>query len=160
MTTDPRITPCLWFDFNAEAAVAHYCAIFKDARIEKVARYGASQPGPEGAVLTILFSIEGQSFLALNGGPQFPFTPAISLIVNCDDQEEVDAYWEKLSAGGAKGRCGWLTDKFGVSWQIVPRALPELLTSGGAEQANRVMKAVLAMDKLDIAAVRRAASPN
>ncbi len=160
MTPEKRITPCLWFNFNAEAAVAHYCAIFNDARIERIARYGPDQPGPEGAVMTILFSIEGQRFLALNGGPQFPFTPAISLIVNCDEQAEVDGYWERLSEGGAKGRCGWLTDKFGVSWQIAPRALPELLTSGDAGQANRVMKAVLAMDKLDIAAVRRAAGPN
>jgi predicted 3-demethylubiquinone-9 3-methyltransferase (glyoxalase superfamily) len=160
MTSDQRITPCLWFNFNAEEAVAHYCAIFKNARIEKVARYGANQPGPEGAVMTMLFTIEGQRFLALNGGPQFPFTPSISLIVNCDGQAELDDYWERLSAGGAKGRCGWLTDKFGVSWQIVPRALPEMLTDGGAEQANRVMKAVLTMDKLDIAAVRRAAGPN
>ena len=160
MTTQQRITPCLWFNFNAEEAVAHYCAIFADSRIEKVARYGPGQPGPEGAVMTILFSIEGQTFLALNGGPQFPFTSAISLIVNCDDQAEVDDYWERLSEGGAKGPCGWLTDKFGVSWQIVPRELPELLTSGDAGQANRVMKAVLAMSKLDIAAVRRAAGPN
>jgi predicted 3-demethylubiquinone-9 3-methyltransferase (glyoxalase superfamily) len=160
MMTQQRITPCLWFNFNAEEAVAHYCAIFEDARIEKIAHYGPHQPGPEGAVMTILFSIEGQRFLALNGGPQFPFTSAISLIVNCDNQAEVDDYWERLSAGGAKGPCGWLTDKFGVSWQIVPRALPELLTSGDAEQANRVMKAVLAMGKLDIAAVRRAAGPN
>jgi predicted 3-demethylubiquinone-9 3-methyltransferase (glyoxalase superfamily) len=160
MTAPQRITPCLWFNSNADAAVAHYCAIFKEARIESITRYGPSQPGPEGAVMTILFSIEGQSFLALNGGPQFPFTPAISLIVHCDDQAEIDEYWERLSAGGAKGRCGWLTDKFGVSWQIVPRALPDFLTGGNPEQANRVMKAVLAMDKLDIAAVRRAAGAN
>ena len=159
MTADPRITPCLWFNFNAEAAIAHYCAIFKDARVERIARYGADQPGPKGAVLTILFSIEGQSFLALNGGPQFPFTPAISLIVNCDGQGEIDAYWERLSEGGAKGRCGWLTDKFGVSWQIVPRTLHDLLIGGDVEQASRVMKAVLAMDKLDFAAIQRAAGP-
>jgi len=160
MTSEQRITPCMWFNFNGEEAVAHYCAIFKDAKIEKIARYGPNQPGPEGAVMTILFSLDGQRFLALNGGPQFPFTAAVSLIVNCDDQAELDDYWERLSAGGAKGRCGWLTDKFGVSWQIVPRALPELLTNSDAEQGNRVMKAVLTMDKLDIAAVRRAASPN
>ena len=110
--------------------------------------------------MTILFSIDGQSFLALNGGPQFPHTPAISLIVNCETQAELDEYWRRLSEGGAKGPCGWLTDKFGVSWQIVPRELPELLTSGDVDQANRVMKAVLAMGKLDIAAVRRAAGPN
>ena len=160
MTPAQRITPCLWFNFNAEAAVGHYCAIFKNAQIDKVVHYGPGQPGPEGAVMTILFAIEGQSFLALNGGPKFPFTSAISLIVNCDSQAEVDAYWERLSAGGAKGRCGWLTDKFGVSWQIVPRQLTELLTGGDADQANRVMKAVLAMGKFDIAAVRRAAGPN
>ena len=103
MMTQQRITPCLWFNFNAEEAVAHYCAIFEDARIEKIAHYGPHQPGPEGAVMTILFSIEGQRFLALNGGPQFPFTSAISLIVNCDNQAEVDDYWERLSEGGAKG---------------------------------------------------------
>jgi len=160
MTPQQRVTPCLWFNFNAEEAVARYCAIFRDARIETIVRYGPDQPGPEGAVMTILFTIEGQSFLALNGGPQFPFTPAISLIVNCDDQEEVDLYWARLSEGGAKGPCGWLTDKYGVSWQIVPRALPELLTSGDADQANRVMKTVLGMGKIDLAAVRRAAGPN
>jgi predicted 3-demethylubiquinone-9 3-methyltransferase (glyoxalase superfamily) len=160
MTCEQRITPCLWFNFNAEEAVAHYCAIFDDARIERIAHYGPDQPGPEGAVMTILFSIDGQSFLALNGGPQFPHTPAISLIVNCETQAELDEYWRRLSEGGAKGPCGWLTDKFGVSWQIVPRELPELLTSGDVDQANRVMKAVLAMGKLDIAAVRRAAGPN
>jgi predicted 3-demethylubiquinone-9 3-methyltransferase (glyoxalase superfamily) len=160
MMSQQRITPCLWFNFNAEEAVAHYCAIFNGARVERIVRYGPDQPGTEGAVMTILFTIEGQSFLALNGGPQFLFTPAISLVVNCDDQAEVDDYWERLSEGGAKGRCGFLTDKFGVTWQIVPRALPELLTSGDAGQANRVMRAVLAMGKLDIAAVRRAAGPN
>ncbi len=156
MTSQRRITPCLWFNFNAEEAVALYCAIFNDAHIERIARYGPNQPGPEGAVMTILFSIEGQRFLALNGGPHFPFTPAISLIVNCETQAEIDAYWERLSEGGAKGRCGWLTDKFGVSWQIVPRAIPELLTRGDAEQASRVMKAVLSMDKLEIGAIQRA----
>ncbi len=158
MTRTQSITPCLWFDFNAEQAVAHYLSIFKNARITSLARYGEGQPGPAGAVMTIAFEIDGQEFLALNGGPLFKFTPAISLIVNCDDQGEIDDYWERLSEGGAKGRCGWLTDKFGLSWQIVPRALPALLTGGDAAQAQRVMKAVLRMDKLDIATVRRAAT--
>jgi predicted 3-demethylubiquinone-9 3-methyltransferase (glyoxalase superfamily) len=160
MTPSRGIAPCLWFDFNADEAVAHYCAIFPDALVKARVCYGPGQPGPEGATMTILFAIQGQEFLALNGGPQFPFTPAISLIVYCDTQEEVDSYWERLSEGGAKGRCGWLTDKFGVSWQIAPRALPELLTSGDAAQAARVMKAVLSMDKLDIAAVQQACRPN
>ncbi len=145
-----RITPCLWFDFCAEAAVEHYLAVFSDARITHVARYG------DGRVLTIAFEIEGQSFLALNGGPQFPFTPAISLIVNCQDQNEIDRYWQALTDGGKPGRCGWLTDCFGVSWQIVPRAVAEWMTSGDAEASARVMKAVMSMDKLDMAVLQKA----
>lgn len=160
MTPSRRITPCLWFNFNADEAVAQYCAIFPDARVKTRVRYGPGEPGPEGATMTILFTIEGQEFLALNGGPQFPFTPAISLIVPCDTQDEIDAYWERLSEGGAKGRCGWLADRFGVSWQIVPRALPELLANGDAAQASRVMKTVLSMDKLDIAAIQQACGSN
>src|SRR5271157_5972020 len=115
-----KITPCLWFDFKAEEAVAHYLSIFSESRIVSTARYGEAGPGPKGAVMTILFQIGGQEFLALNGGPQFAFTPAISLIVDSATQAEVDELWDRLGAGGAPGRCGWLTDKFGVSWQIVP----------------------------------------
>src|SRR5271154_963228 len=139
MSDAQKITPCLWFDCKAEEAVYHYLSIFKHGRIVTTARYGDAGPGPAGAVMTCLFEIEGQQFLALNGGPQFSFNPAISLIVNCDAQAEVDELWEKLSAGGAPGRCGWLTDKFGVSWQIVPRVLPQMLLSGHAAQTPRLM---------------------
>jgi predicted 3-demethylubiquinone-9 3-methyltransferase (glyoxalase superfamily) len=159
MTSDQKITPCLWFDFNAEEAVAHYLAIFKQSRRVSTTRYGEAGPGPAGAVMTILFEIDGQQFLALNGGPHFKFTPALSLIVNCDDQAEVDRLWEKLADGGAPGQCGWLTDKFGVSWQIVPRALPALLLSADADRADRLMRAVLTMKKLDIAKLEQIVRP-
>ncbi len=160
MTSGQKITPCLWFDFNAEEAVAHYLSIFKNSRIVSKTRYGKTGPGPKGAVMTVLFEIDGQEFLALNGGPQFKFTPALSLIVNCDDQSEVDALWEKLSAGGEPGQCGWLTDKFGVSWQIVPRALPAFLLSGDAERVDRLMRAAMTMKKLDIDRLQQAFGPN
>jgi predicted 3-demethylubiquinone-9 3-methyltransferase (glyoxalase superfamily) len=159
MSDAQKITPCLWFDFKAEEAVDHYLSIFENARIVTTARYGEAGPGPAGAVMTLLFEIEGQQFLALNGGPQFSFNPAISLVVNCDTQNEVDDLWEKLSAGGAPGRCGWLTDKFGVSWQIVPRVLPEMLLSGDAAQTQRMMRAIFEMKKLDIATLRQAYRP-
>lgn len=155
--TEQKITPCLWFDFNAEEAVTHYLSIFPNSRILSMTRYGEFAAGRKGAVMTILFEIDGQRLLALNGGPQFKFTPALSLVVNCDDQAEIDALWEKLAEGGEHIQCGWLTDKFGVSWQIVPRVLPELL-GGGAERADRVMRAVLSMGKLDIARMQEAAS--
>jgi predicted 3-demethylubiquinone-9 3-methyltransferase (glyoxalase superfamily) len=160
MTGAQKITPCLWFDFNAEEAVAHYLSIFPLSRIVSTTRYGAAGPGPKGAVMTILFEIDGQQFLALNGGPHFKFTPALSLIVHCDDQAEIDALWDKLAEGGAHQQCGWLTDKFGVSWQIVPRALPELLVDGDAERIDRLMRAVLSMKKLDIAQLQQAFAPN
>jgi predicted 3-demethylubiquinone-9 3-methyltransferase (glyoxalase superfamily) len=160
MTSAQKITPCLWFDFNAEEAVAHYLAIFDESRIVSKTHYGAAGPGPAGAVMTILFEIDGQQILALNGGPQFKFTPALSLIVNCDNQGEIDRLWEKLASGGAPGQCGWLTDKFGVSWQIVPRALPALLMSKDDKAADRLMRAVLAMKKLDIAQLQQAVGPN
>ena len=160
MTGAQKITPCLWFDFNAEEAVAHYLAIFNRGRIVSKTYYGATGPGPAGAVMTILFEVDGQQILAVNGGPQFKFTPALSLVVNCEDQAEIDALWDKLSKGGAPGQCGWLTDKFGVSWQIVPRALPALLVSADASRADRLMRAVLAMKKLDIAQLQQAVGPN
>ena len=160
MTSTQKITPCLWYDFKAEEAVAHYLSIFKSGKILSTTRYGEAGPGPKGAVLTILFEIEGQEFLALNGGPQFEFTPALSLIVNCDDQSEVDALWEKLSEGGAPGQCGWLTDKYGVSWQIVPRALLALLTNGEPARVDRVMKAVMPMKKLNLEELQQAFGPN
>jgi predicted 3-demethylubiquinone-9 3-methyltransferase (glyoxalase superfamily) len=160
MTSAQKITPCLWFDFKAEEAVAHYLSIFNNSRIVSTTRYGGTGPGPEGAVMTILFEIDGQEFLALNGGPHFKFTPAVSLIVNCDGQSEVDALWERLSDGGEPGQCGWLTDKFGVSWQIVPRALPAFLLSGDAQGVDRLMRAVMTMKKLDIADLQQAFGPN
>jgi predicted 3-demethylubiquinone-9 3-methyltransferase (glyoxalase superfamily) len=154
---EQKITPCLWFDFNAEEAVAHYLSIFPTSRILSTAHYGEFAAGRKGAVMTIFFEIDGQRFLALNGGPQYKFTPAISLMVNCDDQAEIDALWEKLAEGGEHIECGWLTDKFGVSWQIVPRILPELL-GGDAEQTDRVMRAVMSMKKLDLAQMKAAAA--
>jgi predicted 3-demethylubiquinone-9 3-methyltransferase (glyoxalase superfamily) len=160
MTGPQKVTPCLWFDLNAEEAVANYLAIFSKSRIVSKTHYGEAGPGPAGAVMTILFEIDGQQVLALNGGPQFKFTPALSLIVNCEDQAEIDRLWEKLSEGGAPGQCGWLTDKFGVSWQIVPRALPALLVSADASRADRLMRAVLTMKKLDIAQLQQALGPN
>jgi predicted 3-demethylubiquinone-9 3-methyltransferase (glyoxalase superfamily) len=155
--TEQKITPCLWFDFNAEEAVAHYLSIFPNSRIISTARYGEFAAGRQGAVMTILFEIDGQRLLALNGGPQYKFTPALSLMVNCDDQAEIDALWEKLAQGGEHVQCGWLTDKFGVSWQIVPRILPELL-GGDAGRTDRVMRAVLSMEKLDLAEMQEAAA--
>jgi len=150
------LTTCLWFNFNAEEAVAFYLSVFETARVTATARYGEHGPAPAGAVMTIAFEIDGQPMLALNGGPQFPFTPAISLIVQCDDQQEIDYCWRRLSDGGKAGRCGWLTDRFGVSWQIVPRAVERWMTSDAATSA-RVMQAVMKMDKLDIAELERAA---
>ncbi len=160
MTGAQKFTPCLWFDFNAEEAVAHYLSIFKNGRILSTTRYGEAGPGPEGAVMTCLFEIDGQEFLALNGGPQFKFTPALSLIVNCDDQAEVDVLWERLSDGGEPGQCGWLTDKFGVSWQIVPRAMPALLLSSNSKRVDRLMRALMTMKKLDLDRLQQAFGPN
>ncbi len=156
--TEQKIMPCLWFDFKAEEAVAHYLSIFPNSRILSTTHYGEAGPGRKGAVMTIFFEIDGQRLLALNGGPQYKFTPALSLIVNCDNQAEIDALWEKLAEGGEHVQCGWLTDKFGVSWQIVPRKLPELL-GRDAERTDRVMRAVMSMKKLDIAQMEQAASP-
>jgi len=156
MTSAQKITPCLWFDFKAEEAVAHYLAIFDNSRIVSKTNYGEAFPGRAGEVLTILFEIDGQQILALNGGPQFKFTPALSLIVNCDDQGEVDGLWEKLSEGGAPGQCGWLTDKFGVSWQITPSLVPRVMQSGDAAAMERIMRAVMPMTKLDIAKLEQA----
>jgi predicted 3-demethylubiquinone-9 3-methyltransferase (glyoxalase superfamily) len=159
MTGPQKITPCLWFDFNAEEAVDHYLSIFPNSRVISTTRYGDFAPDRKGAVLTILFEIDGQRMLALNGGPRHKFTPALSLVVNCDDQAEIDRLWDKLAEGGEHVQCGWLTDKFGVSWQIVPRALPELL-GGDAQQTDRVMRAVMTMKKLDIAQMQQAFAPN
>ncbi len=156
--TEQKITPCLWFDSNAEEAVAHYLSIFPNSRILSTARDGEFAPDRNGAVMTIVFEIEGQRFLALNGGPHYKFTPALSLMVNCEDQAEIDALWEKLAEGGEHIQCGWLTDKFGVSWQIVPQSLPELL-GGAAQRTDRVMRAVMSMTKLDIIKLEQAHAP-
>lgn len=151
-----KITPNLWFDTQAEEAAKFYTSIFKDSRITSVTRYGEAGPGPEGSVLTVTFELEGQQFTALNGGPQFKFTEAVSLAVSCENQEELDELWDSLSAGGEVQECGWLKDKYGLSWQIVPAVLPEMLEDPDRERADRVMKALLAMKKLDIAELKRA----
>lgn len=153
-----KITPFLWFDGNAEEAANFYTSIFKNSKLGNIARYGEAGPGPKGSAMSVTFQIEGQEFIALNGGPQFKFTPAISFFVDCKTQEEVDDLWEKLSAGGRKDRCGWLQDKYGLSWQIIPSVLGELLHSKDPGTSQRVMKAMLKMDKIDIAVLQRAAS--
>jgi predicted 3-demethylubiquinone-9 3-methyltransferase (glyoxalase superfamily) len=152
----PKITPFLWFNEQAEAAMNFYLSIFKNSKTVSVSRYGDAGPGPKGSVMVAKFQLDGQDFMALNGGPTFTFSPAISFVVDCKTQEEVDEYWEKLSAGGATNQCGWLTDKFGLSWQIVPTALGEMMADKDPERSNRVMKAMLQMTKIDIAALRRA----
>ena len=151
-----KITPFLWFDGRAEEAANFYCSIFKESKILSVARYGDAGPGPKGAVMTAKFELEGQEFLALNGGPVFRFTEAISFLVNCETQEEVDELWERLSQGGEKSRCGWLKDKFGVSWQIVPTALGRMLQDKDPKKSQRVMQAMLQMDRIDIQRLRQA----
>jgi predicted 3-demethylubiquinone-9 3-methyltransferase (glyoxalase superfamily) len=153
-----KITPFLWFDDKAEEAANFYISIFKNSKMGKITRYGEAGPRPKGTVMSVTFQLEGQEFFALNGGPHYKFTPAISLFVDCKSQEEVDELWEKLSAGGRKDRCGWLTDKFGLSWQIIPSVLGELLNDKDAEKSQRVMKAMLKMDKIEIDALKQAAS--
>ena len=151
-----KITPFLWFDNQAEEAVNFYTSIFKNSKVGNVTRYGEAGPGPAGSVLTASFELEGLEFTALNGGPHFKFTEAISLHVSCESQEEVDYYWEKLSDGGQIQQCGWLKDRFGMSWQIVPTALHRLLNDPDPQRANRVMRAMLQMKKLDIAGLQKA----
>lgn len=146
-----KITPCLWFNFNAEAAVNHYLSIFKSGKILETSYYGDAVPALKGQVLMMRFELEGQELLALNGGPQFPFTEAISLSVDCQSQEEVDHYWTKLSEGGSTGDCGWLKDKYGLSWQIAPRMLITMLQDPDAAKATRVMQVMMTMSKIDIA---------
>jgi predicted 3-demethylubiquinone-9 3-methyltransferase (glyoxalase superfamily) len=150
------IQPCLWFDTQAEEAAAFYVSIFKDSRIVDIARYPEGSPGTAGTVMTVGFVLDGQEFLALNGGPVFTFSPAISLVVNCATQAEIDDLWERLSAGGEEGQCGWLTDKYGVSWQIVPNAMTAMMNAGDAAAAQRAFTAMLQMKKLDIALLERA----
>ncbi len=157
MPSRQKITTFLWFDNNAEEAARFYVSIFKNSKILSVSRYGDAGPGPKGSVMVCTFELEGQKFLALNGGPMFKFTEAISLFVNCDSQEEVDRYWSKLTAdGGAPGQCGWLKDRFGLSWQIVPTVLLEMMSDKDPAKANRVMQAMLQMTKLDIEKLKKA----
>jgi predicted 3-demethylubiquinone-9 3-methyltransferase (glyoxalase superfamily) len=153
-----KITPFLWFDGNAEEAVNFYISIFKNSKMGKISRYGDAGPGPKGSVMSMTFQIEGQEFFALNGGPQFKFTPAISFFVNCETQQEVDDLWEKLSAGGRTDRCGWLQDKFGLSWQIIPTVLGQLLGDKDPQRAKRAMQAMLQMTKIDIEKLQQAAA--
>ena len=158
MTERQKIVPCLWFNFNAEEAVNFYLGIFKQSRILETSYYGDAVPQHKGKVLTILFELDGCQFQALNAGPDFPFTEAISLSVDCADQQQVDTYWTRLSEGGSTGQCGWLKDKFGVSWQTAPRRLMELFTDPDKEKAARAMRAMMTMTKIDIAQVERAAA--
>jgi predicted 3-demethylubiquinone-9 3-methyltransferase (glyoxalase superfamily) len=151
-----KITPFLWFNDNAEEAMNFYISIFKNSKVLNVARYGEAGPGANGTVMTATFQLDGQEFVALNGGPHFKFTEAISFVVYCETQEEVDKFWEKLSEGGEKSRCGWLKDKYGLSWQIVPTVLAELYQDKDAEKTKRVMEAMLKMDKLDIKTLKQA----
>lgn len=151
-----KITPFLWFDQNAEEAANHYVSIFENSEIVSVVRYGDTGPAPKGTVMIITFQLDGQEFIALNGGPTFHFTEAVSFSVDCKTQREVDHFWEKLAAGGETGQCGWLKDKFGLSWQIVPTALPEMLQDENPEKAKRVMEAMMQMRKIDIERLRRA----
>ena len=152
-----KITPFLWFDGKAEEAMNFYVSIFKNSKAGRVTRYGDAGPRPKGSVMSATFELDGQEFFALNGGPHFTFTPAISFFVNCETQQEVDEFWEKLSEGGEKQRCGWLKDKYGLSWQIVPSILGKLLQDKDAAKSTRVMKAMMQMDKLDIRGLEQAA---
>ena len=152
-----KITPFLWYTDQAEEAVNFYTSVFKNSKINTLTRYSEAGPGPKGSVMTASFEIEGQEFVALNGGPVYKFTPAVSFVINCETQEEVDHFWEKLSAGGRTDRCGWLTDKFGLSWQVVPKALIELLRDPDPAKSRRVMEAMLQMTKIDIPTLKKAA---
>lgn len=151
-----KITPFLWFDNKAEEATNFYVSVFKNSKVLGVTRYGEGGPGPKGTVMTTAFQLEGQEFYALNGGPHFSFTPAISLFVNCETQQEVDELWGKLVEGGEPQPCGWLKDRYGLSWQIVPTALGKMLSDPDPAKSQRVMKAMLQMSKIDIAALKRA----
>jgi predicted 3-demethylubiquinone-9 3-methyltransferase (glyoxalase superfamily) len=151
-----KITPFLWFDHEAEEAATMYTSIFPNSKIVKVTRYGSAGPGPAGSAMTVEFQLEGQTFVALNGGPIYKFTEAVSFMVNCESQAEVDTYWEKLSAGGGEVQCGWLKDRFGLSWQVVPTVLLKLLGDPDPAKSQRVMKAMMAMTKMDIAALQAA----
>ena len=154
----PQITPNLWFDTEGEDAATFYTSVFPNSKIVEITRYGSAGPRPEGLVMTVEFELDGQRFIALNGGPQFRFNEAISLEILCDSQEEVDRYWGALGEGGEHGPCGWLKDRFGVSWQVVPRRLNELIADPDREKAQRVMAAMLQMGKLELDKLERAAA--
>jgi predicted 3-demethylubiquinone-9 3-methyltransferase (glyoxalase superfamily) len=151
-----KITPFLWFDDKAEEATNFYVSIFKNSKVGTITRYGEAGPGPKGTAMSVTFQLDGQDFFALNGGPVFKFTEAISFFVNCETQQEVDELWEKLSAGGEKSRCGWLKDKYGLSWQIIPSVLTKMLGDKNRGKARRVMEAMLQMDKIDISGLKQA----
>jgi predicted 3-demethylubiquinone-9 3-methyltransferase (glyoxalase superfamily) len=155
-----KITPCLWFDTQAEEAAKFYASVFKNSKIGKISRYGKEgfevHGKKAGTVMTVEFELEGQKFLALNGGPHFKFNEAVSFQVHCETQQEIDHFWSELAKDGEEGPCGWLKDKFGLSWQVIPKALPEMLMDGNSETAQRVMRSMLQMRKIDIAALRRA----
>ncbi|MEV4993448.1 VOC family protein [Streptomyces niveus] len=153
----PKITPNLWFDGQAEPAAEFYIGIFPNSRITGITHYGEAGPGPAGTVLTVEFELDGQTFIGINGGPQFTFDEAISFMIGCADQEEVDYYWDKLSDGGEEGPCGWLKDKYGLSWQVVPGGMQEMLNDPDQARGQRAMKAMLGMKKIDLAALRAAA---
>ena len=153
-----RITPCLWFDTDGEEAAKLYTTVFPNSKILEVTHYGSAGPRPEGTVMTVDFELDGQKFLALNGGPEYRFSEAVSFQVSCESQEDVDRFWAALSAGGEEGPCGWLKDRFGLSWQIVPTRLPELLGSPDPEKAQRVMAAMLQMKKIEIDVLEQAAA--
>jgi len=156
LTDKQKITTFLWFNTNAEEAVNHYLSIFKNSKILEIARCGDVGPGPKGSVLTIKFQLEGQEYIALNGGPMFKFTEAISLMINCETQDEIDYYWSKLSAGGSESDCGWLKDKFGLSWQVCPRILLDMISDRDQQKSNRAMTAMMKMQKLDIKKLKAA----
>lgn len=151
-----KIRPFLWFDNDAEEAARFYVSIFANSEITDIMRYGPGAPKPEGSILTVAFRLDSQEFIALNGGPEFPFTEAVSFSIDCDSQAEVDRYWEKLTDGGEPGQCGWLKDKYGLSWQVVPRVLIEMLQDEDGDKANRVMQAMLQMSKIDVPTLERA----
>ena len=151
-----KITPFLWFDDKAEEAANLYVSIFKNSRVGRVTRYGEGAPGPKGKVMSVTFELDGQEFYALNGGPMFSFTPAISFFVNCETQKEVDELWRNLSAGGEESRCGWLKDRYGLSWQIIPSVLGKMLQDKDGKKAKRVMEAMLQMGKIDINRLQQA----
>lgn len=155
----PRITPNLWFDTKGQEAAEFYVSVFPNSEIKHISYYGEAGPRPVGSVMTVDFTLDGQAYTAINGGPEFTFSEAVSLLIDCADQQEVDYYWEKLGAGGQEGPCGWLKDRYGLSWQVVPAALDELINDADQARAQRAMKAMLGMKKIDVAELYAAADP-